>query len=454
MKRIISLFIVLMIPGVLSALGLGNLELKSALNEPFNAEIQLLSATANELDSLNVNLADSDAFTRAGIDRPFVLSQLKFKLIRSETGQDYIRVSSQDSIREPFLNFLVEINWSNGRLFREYTVLLDPPLYDPNSRPVADEPTVVDEPADDSPSPVSASVDNSGHSVVYADDFEKYGSSGSRPASSSPVTKVINYAGGDYGPTDTNDTLWSIASAMRPDSSISVNQMMLALLQANPEAFLNNNINGLKKGQILQMPSEAEINASSQAEAIAEVNRQYADWGQTPISNESEVMERPEVSTTQAETADGNETTDVVAEEADPELKLLAAGDSSGTAQQDTGIKNASGEEMALAQESIEALTQENLELQDQLQESEALLEDLKRLLQLKDDELALLQEQMGSMELAMTMLLTEDKKLARAEASKVVAAIEDQGFYLQLPPGPDAYMQNIPNDKLTSKPV
>ena len=80
-------------------------------------------------------MADSEAFARAKIDRPFILSKLKFALRRSpDDGPDYIRVFSQEPIREPFLNFLVEVSWSNGRLFREYTVLLDPPLYDPNAR--------------------------------------------------------------------------------------------------------------------------------------------------------------------------------------------------------------------------------------------------------------------------------------------------------------------------------
>ncbi|MEQ8939132.1 MAG: hypothetical protein RLT30_10595, partial [Gammaproteobacteria bacterium] len=117
-------------PGVAAALGLGNLDLESALNEPFSGKIQLLSASVDELDSLNVALADAEAFDRANIDRPFILSELRFKLIRSETGADYIKVSSEQPIREPFLNFLVEVSWANGRLYREYTVLLDPPMYD------------------------------------------------------------------------------------------------------------------------------------------------------------------------------------------------------------------------------------------------------------------------------------------------------------------------------------
>ena len=130
MKRKIYLVIMLaLMPGLVNALGLGNLDLNSALNEPFDARIKLLSATADELDSLKVGLADSEAFARAKVDRPFLLSKLRFSLHRAvDDGPDYIRVFSQDPIREPFLNFLVEVSWSNGRLFREYTVLLDPPM--------------------------------------------------------------------------------------------------------------------------------------------------------------------------------------------------------------------------------------------------------------------------------------------------------------------------------------
>ena len=390
MKRILSLIILLVLmPGTARALGLGNLELNSALNEPFSGRITLLSATADELDSLRVGLADSDAFARAGLDRPFVLSKLKFTLKRAiDEGPDLIIITSQTPIREPFLNFLVEVSWSKGRLFREYTVLLDPPLYDPNARSVAlkSAETITEMPA---PAPV---IDED-HSVVYADDFERYESGVvQQPAMQRPA---IDYSGGDYGPTTAADTLWSIASAMRPDNSIGVNQMMLALLSANPDAFLDGNINGLKRGQILQMPSADTINSLSQAQALEEVKAQYSAWDQM-VATGAAVAERPETVSAPTEM----ETEDSTAETADDdaELKLVAAAsDEMDATEQAVSVEAGAGEDLVLAQESIQALTQENLELKDQLQESEALLNDLKRLLELKDDELATLQQQLAA---------------------------------------------------------
>lgn len=391
MKRKLYIVILLALaPMLANALGLGNLDLNSALNEPFDARVQLLSPTADELDSLTVGLADSEAFARAKIDRPFILSNLKFALRRSpDDGPDYIRVFSQEPIREPFLNFLVEVSWSNGRLFREYTVLLDPPLYDPNARAsefTQDQSTSYTA----EPTVEAVTINDPDHKVVYANEFEQ---------SSSPVTASpsINYSGGDYGPTEQSDTLWSIASSMRPDSSISVNQMMSALLRANPEAFFNQNINGLKRGQILRMPTESEINALSNAQALAEVQSQHAAWDGIKDNLSSAVNERPEVSSvpeSPATTSDDTTEPVEVAVETDPELKLVAAEETGEATQQVSSVDAGQGEDLILAQESIQALTHENMDLKDRLQESEALLDDLKRLLSLKDDELAALQGQ------------------------------------------------------------
>ena len=123
------LLLVALLPGLASALGLGRLDLQSALNEPFNARIELVSATVDELDSLNVSLADESAFQRAGIPYTRVLSELRFSVKETEAGPDYIQIYTNDPVREPYLDFLIEISWSKGRLYREYTALLDPPIY-------------------------------------------------------------------------------------------------------------------------------------------------------------------------------------------------------------------------------------------------------------------------------------------------------------------------------------
>src|SRR5271170_681289 len=121
----------LLSPSVSWALGLGEIHLNSALNEPMNAEIDLVAATPDELTALRASLADKDVFSRYGIDRPPFLSTLTFKVGKGKDGRDALLVRSTDAIPEPFVTFLVEVNWARGRLMREYTVLLDPPVYTP-----------------------------------------------------------------------------------------------------------------------------------------------------------------------------------------------------------------------------------------------------------------------------------------------------------------------------------
>lgn len=422
MKRLLYFILLALTPALANAFGLGNLDLNSALNEPFDARIQLLSPTADELDSLKISLADSDAFARAKIDRPFILSKLRFDLRRSvDDGPDYIRVYSQEPIREPFLNFLIEVSWSNGRLFREYTVLLDPPLYDPNARS-AEFAKV----AESTGPSATVTIDDPDHQVVYGDAYEKFANTNAASSTSPSYTPNVSYNGGDYGPTTGADTLWSIASKMRPDSSVSVNKMMMALLRANPDAFIDGNINGLKRGQILRMPNESEVNALSNAEALKEAQSQYSAWGDIRENLSSNVSERPEVSSTMEVEKTETKTEEVDTEESsDAELKLVSADDSDEATEQVSSVDSGTGEELILAQETIQVLTQENLELKDRVQESEALLSDLKRLLSLKDDELAALQEKMAMAEPTEEAAEVEDETETIANEEQVLAEDE-----------------------------
>ncbi len=398
MKRKLLLAVaVLAIPGLVHALGLGKLQLNSSLNQAFDARIELLSATASELDNLNVGLADTEAFKRAGIDRPYVLSKLKFEVVETENGSDYIKITSRDAIREPFLNFLLEASWSNGRLYREYTVLLDPPLYDPGTSSRASSSDTYDSP--------STAVDYDSDPVSSDDSSPVY-------SSSEP-----SYSGNEYGPTDTSDTLWSIASQVRPDSSVSVQQMMMALLRANPDAFINGNINGLKRGQILTIPSADEIDSLSSQEAISEVSAQNSSWG----GGIADPVERADsMSVSDADDMD------VMSEDSDAEmisddeseLRLVAAS-SDGAAAGGVGGDSAGGADVALVSEELQAVKQENAELRDRNQEAETIIQDLKRLIELKDNELATLQQQMAGGEVA--------DEMAAVDTMEADAMVEDE---------------------------
>ena len=111
------------------ALGLGNIEVNSTLNEPLRARINLSALQVGDLDGMQVRLASAEQFKRAGIQRPFQLSKLRFKAVEGSDGGGHITVTTRDPVVEPFLNFLVEVAWPRGRIVREYTILLDPPVY-------------------------------------------------------------------------------------------------------------------------------------------------------------------------------------------------------------------------------------------------------------------------------------------------------------------------------------
>ncbi|MDX1403924.1 MAG: FimV/HubP family polar landmark protein [Woeseiaceae bacterium] len=288
------------------ALGLGDIRLSSALNEPLRAEIELLAASPEELDNLRVQLASVETFERYDITRPVFLSGLQFRIMRTGTANgNRVLVTSDEPITEPFLTFLVEASWTRGRLLREYTVLLDPPTFAPppvtQSTQAVTAPTRaaqtdsgrIERPAPQPPAtqpPVQAPVPSPAAQVEEPSSFE--------PAAEplAPVAEPLapveeppfgepdfaTTAGGDVI-VQRGDTLWSITSRVRPDSRLSMNQTMLAIFEANPQAFADN-INIMRAGATLRIPSADEIFRISRGDALAEVQRQNAAWAGGPAA--------------------------------------------------------------------------------------------------------------------------------------------------------------------------
>ncbi|MDX1515567.1 MAG: FimV/HubP family polar landmark protein [Woeseiaceae bacterium] len=273
----ISLAWLLLVASEAWALGLGEIRLDSALNEPLRAEIELLAASPEELANLTVGLASADTFDRYGLDRPFYLQSMNFEVVRSGRADgNYIRVRSTSPMREPFLTFLVEVSWSRGRLLREYTVLLDPPTFAPPS---------ASQPAPQVSAPQRSAPTDSG-AIERAP--EQTRPRPSQPAATPPrrtdpkplpVADDTPYdatPGGDYV-VRRGETLWGIATAMRPDSRLTMNQTMLAIYEANPQAF-GGNINMLREGARLRLPSADEIYRIDRRDALNEVQRQNESW--------------------------------------------------------------------------------------------------------------------------------------------------------------------------------
>ncbi|MEO1595452.1 MAG: FimV/HubP family polar landmark protein [Pseudomonadota bacterium] len=236
-------------PGA-QALGLGEITTRSALNEPMDAEIALLGATPDELTTLEVKLASRDTFDRYGIDKPAFLNQFRFKLRGG--ANPAIEITSTQPVTDPFVTMLVEAVWPRGRLLREYTVLLDPPTYAaPQAQSTA-------------PSPVRRTPPPQ----------RETRSSGAVQRSSAPAPARLE---GDQYRVQRNDTLWEIAERVRPDERVSINQVMLAIFEANPQAF-DGNINRLNAGAVLRLPSPDSLYNVNRSAALQEVRRQMQDW--------------------------------------------------------------------------------------------------------------------------------------------------------------------------------
>ncbi len=387
------------------ALGVGDIELHSALNQPLNAEIRLLSATPAELQGLTVALAPEAAFISAGVDRLGFLNQLRFKVIKKSDGSHVIKVTSSQPIREPFLDFLVEVNWSSGRFIREYTVLLDFPVLEGSKPAPIDAPTITTSPEKTSGAvstpgintlPDNADTPGAGQNIKNATKATAPPTTTTRhkPSRQAPLQTAV--AGdGSYGPTQRADTLWDIALKMRPGSSVSVSQVMLALAKNNPQAFFGNNVNNLMAGYILRLPPADEIRAIPQEDAAREVAGQYQQWLHVQRGGMA-VPPAPD-SATKAKMKSAPPTEKSTS---GAQLKL-ATPDSGKTGTSENAGRKLSGDasdvaalrkELALALEAVDANRQENAELRTRMGQLESQLTSMQRLLELKDGNMAALQ--------------------------------------------------------------
>jgi pilus assembly protein FimV len=324
------------------AVSLGHITLESSLNQPLRASILLGNVQRLTPQDVRVGLAPRTAFQAMGVDWSSNLSDLDFRAVSSESGLR-IELSTEASIVEPYLNFVLELVWPNGRLVREYTVLLDPPVLMAPVRPL-------------DITPVQAGRVRSANRIAEA------------RAQSLDVDRM----------TQSGDTLWEIALAARPDRSTSVQAMMLAIQSRNPDAFMNQNINRLKAGYVLVMPDQDDLDRISFESAVAEVASQNTKQMQpvsqkkNPTIEASVDSELVLVAVDEASSEDQN---------AEP-FEVLAATDSA--QEEDERIRFAAIERDRLA---------------GRLASLEGKLESLVDTISLKDQQIAALQKQVKTLE-------------------------------------------------------
>ena len=380
-KMIRRLTLLIAASAILSApacfgLGLGELELKSALNQRFEAEVELTNVRGLEIEEILPNLGSQDDFDRVGVERGYALIDLRFKVASRENGKLFVRISSSRPIIEPFLNFIVEVLWPSGRILREYTVLLDPPVFGKDGV----EPIQLGE-TEQRASPARQPTPAAPQSGRQEADLGGLSQSSQEGRISS----------GEYGITGPGDTLWKIALEVRPDRSVSVQQTMLALKAANPEAFINDNINLLKAGHVLRIPEANTIRSESLGSAVAEVRVQNEQFDAYKTGSVTQL----DASRRQVQSDAGASTED------DGELKLLASSESSGDRAGSGSDARAQElqDDLAVAEEDLDRARRANTELNVRFEDLQGQLDTLNEILTLKDDQLAALRAEVQKMQ-------------------------------------------------------
>lgn len=419
------------VPGLANALGLGEIKLNSHLSEPLNAEIDLVQVRELTEAEILPNLASPEDFDAAGVQRFHHLTDMQFEVVVNNNGRSYIKVKTRRPIREPFVNFLVEVHWPAGRLLREYTMLLDPPNFSLAA-----------------PEPVQPAVTTTGAPTTTTVTSQPQPSS---PAVSAPVTSQPSAPadtsgdGRTYGPTNSSDSLWSIAKALRPSDDVSIQQTMIAIQQLNPDAFIDGNINLLKKGQILRGPSTQEARQMTTRQAIDLVQQQNRAWkerisgGRTAAETETAQID------TSGRSVDSFEET---VRSDDGRLRLVSADAEAGAG--DSGQGGAGGaddgqirERAALAEEVADQFRLENEDLKGKVTELEEQVDTSEKLLDLKDDQITALQARLAKME----------EEMRRLEEAKGMAPGTMEGAVDSTMPAMDEPDMVEPADEMPAEP-
>jgi pilus assembly protein FimV len=352
-----------------SALGLGEVKLKSSLNQPLEAEVKLLDTRDLTAEQILVTLASPADFERNGVDRLYFYTELQFQVDLDSADGPKVIIRSRNPVREPYLNFLIEARWTAGRLLREYTLLMDLPTFDEDARSSS-----VVAPA----AAVTTSTRQSAPDVAPRNSATESAS----PSRKSVVENSAPISSSEYE-VRANDTLWEIAMRVRQDSGISVHQSMMALYRANPDAFINGNINKLRRGQVLRVPDTSEMRSIGKSEAVNQFAQATGDSSYGAQLNASRRS-----STSQAESA-----------EVSGRVKLAApsAGSSAG---QGSGANDGAGRalesELAATLEELDKTKSENTELGSRVKDLEAQIETMERLVAVSNEKLRALQVAAG----------------------------------------------------------
>ena len=340
------------------ALGLGNLQVDSALDEILSGEIPLLFDGDEEIENITVSLASSEDYAKVDLDKSYVPSNIEVEMF-GEGNQQHIKITSKGPVKEPIISLLLVVDWANGHLLREYTLLLDPPLF--NSKQVQQEYS----------DPVQTQTYETPSQIVE---------------SSNQITQTISedsYSQTDQITVQSGDTLWDIATSLNNGAS-NPQKMMVAIFNNNPSAFHNDDMNLIKKGAVLDIPSSDQVNMISNGEAVSEVRSHTQNWSRLQTEN------------TNASTNNSDYSVDYGIELVPPnDTESSDSNNAAGTST--TATNSRTLVELSQTKEELISSKLENDELASRIAELEQIVKDQETALTLKDTDLATLQQQLVS---------------------------------------------------------
>ena len=410
------------------AVGLGGINVSSALGQPLKADIDLLSVSKNEKDSLAARLAPEDAYKNAGLDYPYG-NKFKFEILSRAGGEPYIKVSSAQAINDPFVSLLVELSWSSGKLSREYTFLLDPVGYVPVQPEQAEVQTVAPtvQPAESAMAPAASAVPAASPAesvtpVPAVTPVEQAAASSAVPGvpaqgevkpEEQPVPVETGAApeeqaasavpaappAKEWVAVQRGDTMYKLAAKYKL-ADMNLERMLVALYRANAGKFDGRNMNRIRAGKILQLPTQEEYEAVTLPEAVKEIHAQASDWNayRQKLASAANANNQTEAAEQVASGKISSSVTDQapVAKESAKEVLRLSKGEAPG----DHAAMGAGGTTMS-AQDKKNAAQEDAIAKAKAEQENKARaamleknLQDMKRLAQLKTEAAALAQPQ------------------------------------------------------------
>jgi pilus assembly protein FimV len=526
--RLLFTVTLIAMPIAVQALGLGRLTVNSGLDEPFSGQIDLISPTAQELKTLKAALASRADFDIAGVERNVILFDITYTVRQHPNGQYYLKLATHNPVREPFLHFLIQVDWSGGHLIREYSALLDPPQWvagaaaeinvpatsapevasvvevapvieaapvadiapieelppigtaaEPKAEAVAAEKPelAVSEPAATAEVPAAAPVEvpltyqvesvpvPAETSATVEPILPPAAAAASEPAPAvvselapAPVAEIPAAASAsgvhEYGPVKPGETLGAVAGKVSSDRDLTSQQVMLALLRANPSAFFGNNVNNLKAGKILTVPERETIAAVPKAQAAKEFRAQYDAWqeyklklagasravavaeAETPkVAAKSEAKkDEAKKSEKTAKTAKAGKDKSAASGKAVPVdlLKIVRANLEQDVPDESTktpGVetkKDAGKEQRALTErvatleEAIESKQMQNKEMRERVGKLQEQVKNTERLVDLENKDLALAQKQAAEKQAAEAKAAAEKAAAEKAAQEKI----------------------------------